>query len=237
MGRILKARRAVVFLASVVGVVAVTPVAAQAELGAHWNVNHGKVIDALKAEIQTQLEGALGTFLTTHGATTVEILCTSMTLIDALLKELGGVTGKIHFAGCLTKLNKSTAGACKPHSRGHSEGLIETNALDALLKLHEGGVDLLELLPQAGTTFVTIILGKEFPDNECAIGEELQVTGKFFVKDGQSELLVEKETHLMQQGPLSALLFGAFAASIDGSATVSLVGKAHKGLPWSGIVN
>lgn len=109
------------------------------------------------------------------------------------------------------------------------------NTLRAFIKLHEGKGDLVEVAPDSGEVFVLIYMGKE-TGSECAIGACFPVTGKFFVKDFQNELLVEKEVHLIAEGPLSALLFGGNAATIDGSATVVLAG-AHKGRTYSGIAN
>jgi len=205
--------------------------AAQAETAAHWNTNKnpfdGSQTRAVKA---TTIEGGFGTFLSKSVSTTVEILCTTMKAVDFLLKEHGGASGKVHFEGCITKLNKGSAlGACKPHSPGAALGLIETNALDALIVLHSNKtVDLVEMLPTAAGPFVTLLLGV---DEECSIGEKWDVTGKFFLKDNSEELLKEKQFHLFVEGPLSALLFGGNAAAIDGSVSVEL----QEGLDWSGI--
>src|SRR5262245_5658585 len=116
MRKAFKASRLMGLFALIVSAMAFSATAAQAEPGAVWKVNGAAVTDALKAEVKTQIEGEHGILLTKVGLSKVEILCTTLKFIDALLKVLGGATGKIHFEGCITKLNGSTAAACKPHS-------------------------------------------------------------------------------------------------------------------------
>ncbi|MDX6602303.1 MAG: hypothetical protein QOF13_1505 [Solirubrobacterales bacterium] len=234
MRKTFKASRLMVLVAIVFGVMAFGGTAAQAEPGAHWNVNGNSISSALKVEGQGETESS-GAFLTTVGASKIEISCTSIKAVNVLLGELGSGSGKGHVEGCTTKLNGSLAKNCKPKSPGATSGLIETNTLDALIKLHtlEGGAkdDLVELLPTTGTAFVTVELGPL-----CAIGNKFDITGKAFVKDGTNEGLVDKIKHLVEEGPLTALLFGSNAATIDGSAFVFLVG-AHEGMTVSGTAN
>jgi hypothetical protein len=127
---------------------------------------------------------------------------------------------------------------CKPHSPGAAEGLIETNALKGLIVLHEPQagvkVPLLEVTPVGANPFVMLKLGKE-TRSECSIGGAVNITGKVFFKDCQSEGEGEKKVHLVEEnGPLSALLYGAEPALLDGSANDFLVGT-HTGLEFSGI--
>jgi hypothetical protein len=227
------------FSALVLSVMGLGSAVAKAEPGAFWKVNGAALNAALSVQVQASLENNHGILLTNVGATKVEVLCTTIKFTDALLKTLGGLSGKIHFEGCITKLNGSTATACVPHSPGVANGLVETNALDGLIILHEdkagARVDQFELLAGAGAPFVTLILGKAAPEkNECAIGEKFEITGKTFLKDTQSEGLVEKTSHLVEEGPLSGLKFGTNPMTLDGSITVTLVG-AHEGMKWSGV--
>jgi hypothetical protein len=233
--------RLMALLSLVASLMAVSAATTQAEPGAHWNVNGSPITNALKVQGQGAIENNHGILLTKVGLSKVEILCTSGQEVDALLEELGGGKGKIRVEGCVTKLNGSIASACVPHSPGAVNGTIETNTVDALIKLHTTAVgskvDLVELLPSTGTAFVTLVLGKAAPEkNECAIGEKFDISGKAFVKDCQEEGLVEKVTHLIEEGPLTALLFGANPAKIDGSATLSLAGP-HAGMTVSGTAN
>jgi len=252
MSKAFRTSRLMGLFALMLGAMAFSATAAQAELGAHWNVKGEEFKLGSDPEkllkVQVQVNGIEelpatkikeGILLTTSGGSKVEIHCTGIQFIDALLKELGSATGRIHFSGCTTKLNGGAAGVCKPHSPGAAEGLIETNALDGLIKLHKVSetekVDLFELLPSSGSIFVTLILGAEDPkENECAIGQKFDVTGKAFLKDGEKAGLKEQLTHLFQEGPLSELFFGGNAATIDGSAIAELTG-AHSAMNWSGI--
>jgi hypothetical protein len=240
-----------VMLALALGAMALGAVMTNAEAGAVWKINGASITSALKPEVQvSELETLSATgvkegiLLTKVGLTKIEILCTELKFVDALLGLTGSATAKIHFAGCVTKLNGgAAAGACKPHSPGAAEGLIETNALKGLIVLHilknekgeEIGKDeLLELSPASGTVFVDLKMGKEV-GSECSIGSHFEITGKAVLKAGTTtegkEDTVEK---LFSEGPLSALLFGGNAATIDGSAKAKLVG-AHAGMKWIGL--
>ena len=215
-----KASRLIGLLALALGLMAFSATAAQAETGAHWDVA-GTAITG-EQEVEAENDSADSTLLTTVGKTPVEILCTTISFKGANLKTSGGATGKIHYVGCTTILNKNgvAVGNCKPHSPGATAGLIETNALTGLIVLHTlaGGAkdELLELKPTAGTSFVTIELGPL-----CAIGEKFDITGPAFIKDckpGGNGGKEEAEKHLFEEGPLTALLFGTNSATIDGSA-------------------
>jgi hypothetical protein len=225
------------------GFMAIGASATDAEVGAQWKVSSSATTIRLKAQPQiTDLETLPSgkkevILLSKAGVTKVEILCTAMKLVDALLQTSGGGAGKAHFEGCVTLLSSVAAPKCKPHSPGAAEGLIETNALKSLLRLHEPKagekVDVLEVTPEVGELFVTLKLGKEI-GSECAIGASFCISGKLFVKTGFfGELLEERVEHLFQEGFLSALLFGGNAATLDGSATVALA-SPHLGLKWSG---
>jgi hypothetical protein len=248
MKKAFRASRLMGLFVLALGVMAFSATAAQAELGAFWSVNKeagkpvNQVTNALNVRVQAAIVGKHAILLTKVGLSKVEILCTTITFVDALLKELGGATGKIHFEGpCVTLLNGAAASACVPHSPGAANGLIETNALDGLIKLHTTGagtkVDLFELLPTSGSVFVTLILGKAAPlPNECAIGEKFDITGTAFLKESQEEGLVERTKHEFEEGPLSELFFGANHATIDGKALASLAGT-HAGFLWSGLAS
>jgi hypothetical protein len=241
MTKAFRASRLMGLIALAFGLMAFSATAAQAELGAHWNVKGSAISGALLPEIQASLENNHGILLTTVGLSKVEILCTSIKYVNGKLHELGRATGKINFEGCITKLNGTLANACVPHSPGAANGTIETNALKGLIKLHTPAagpkVPLLELLPEAeGGAFVTLILGKAAPEkNECAIGEKFDIKGVIYLEDCQGKGETELVTHLAQeQKSLSKLLFGINPAVLHGSANNFLEG-AHKGMTFSGI--
>jgi hypothetical protein len=197
--------------------------------GSFWEVNGAKLGGS--AEVQVENDTAHTTILSTSGSSTVEILCGPIKLVGATLSGTG-FKGKIHYEECTTLLNGTTVNRCTPKSPGASLGLIETNALNGLIELHEpkGEVkeDVIEVTPESGTSFFTLVLGPL-----CAIGNEFSITGKLFFKDCQSELLVNKLKHLFEEGPLSAFLFGGNAMTFDGSFWMFLVG-AHAGQTFSG---
>jgi hypothetical protein len=241
MTKAFRASRLMGLLALAFGLMVFSATVAQAEIGAHWRVNGATISSALLPEIQADLENKDGILLTKVGLAKVETLCTSLRYVNAKLHELGRATLKIHFEGCITKLNGALANACVPHSPGAANGLIETNALKALIKLHEPSagvkIPVVELLPEAGETFVTLIQGKAAPEkNECADGEKFDIKGVLFFEDCLGKGETELEVHLTQeQKSLSKLLYGANPATLDGSANNFLAGALHKGLSFSGI--
>jgi hypothetical protein len=243
MKKTFKASRLVGLLALALGLMAFGATAAQAEPGAFWEVNGSKLGGS--ESVQAKNDSPDSTLLTTVGTSKVEILCTTISFVGATISGTGA-SGKIHYVGCTTLLNGVAAGRCTPKSPGASLGLIETNALKGLIVLHETTevigedeiegkkvklfkkVDLLELAPVTGTAFATLELG-----TLCAIGNKFDITGKAFLKDCKEEGLVNLKEHLFEEGPLSALLFGGNAATIDGSAWGFLSG-ANEGKTFSG---
>jgi hypothetical protein len=237
MKKAFKASRLIGLLALALGLMGVSATAAQAEPGAYWEVNGTKILtgSTLLPEIQAKNDTEESILLTTVGTSKVEILCKPIKFVGAKLHELGRATGKIHYEECITKLNGTAASRCTPKSVGAPLGLIETNALEGLIKLHElaGGAkdDLVKLSPVVNLIFVTLELG-----TLCAIGNKFDITGHITLKDCKNEGLVNKVEHLFEEGPLNELLFGGNAATIDGSAWAFLVGE-HKGMVWSGHPN
>src|ERR1700709_32027 len=206
------------------GIMALGATLTHADPNAIWKINGTNNTSTLKPQVQvTELETLAGKgvkegiLLTKVGATKIEILCTEMKLVDALLGLTGSAIGKFHFSGCVTKLNGIVNIACKPHSPGAANGLIETNALTGLIVLHilkngegkEIGKDeLLQIIPPASGIFVTIVLGAPGIANECAIGEKFDITGAAFLKAGTTtEGKTETVEKLFSEGPLSALRF------------------------------
>jgi hypothetical protein len=220
-----KASRLIALLTLALGLIAFGATAAQAETGAFWEVNGSKLSGS--ANVQAENDTAHFTLLTEVGTTKIEILCGPIKLVGATIAGTG-FTGKFHYEECVTLSGGVVLKRCPVKSPGASVGLIETNALKGLLKLTAAKEDVLELFPASGSAFDTEEFGIL-----CAFGIEFDVTGKFTLKDCQEEGLVNKVKHLVEEGPLSALLFGGNAATIDGSAFVFLNG-AHAGLTFSG---
>lgn len=234
--------------AMLVGMFAFTGVA-QAEVGAFWLVNGAKISESLLPEVkaETDVEGVL---LTELGGKQIHLKCPTINLVGAhLVEPLGKILGKIDFKGCKFFSLKTAGGElveqkfCEPFV-GANKGLIETNNITGLIKLHKtaGGVteQALEAVPtEAKKPFATINLGAE-----CAFGEELKVGGSgegasggvFFLKDCLKQFLTDVVKHLVEElKELTKLTIngGKTPATIDGSAWAFL-GGAHAGLTWAG---
>jgi hypothetical protein len=229
MSHAFKASRLTGLFALVLGLMAFSATAAQAEPGAFWEVNGAKLTGS--AEVQAKNDTLHTTILSTSGGSTVEILCGPIKFVNGTLSGTGG-SGKIHFEECTTKLAGTTANRCVPRSPGAAAGLIETRQITALLKLHElaGGTkdDLLDLTPEGG-----IFLELDFGSGLCAIGNVIPITGLVTLKDCRGEALANVVEHLFEEGPLSTMKFGENPMTIDGSFWLFLIG-AHQGQTFSG---
>ena len=239
MRKAFKASRLIGLLALALGLTAAfSATAAQAEPGAYWLVNGADIGSSLLPSVNAKDDSLHTTLLTTVGKTPLEILCLEISFKGAKLHELGRATGRIHYNNCVTILNKNgiAVGNCKPHSPGDAAGLILTEPLEGLIKLHKLGAgepkendELLELKPvPPATAFVKIQLGAL-----CAVGNEFEITGKAFLKDCKKEGLVDLKEHLFEEGPLTELKFGTNPATIDGSAWGFLTG-VHEGMTFAG---
>jgi hypothetical protein len=211
---------------------------AQAETGAHWNVNSSAISSTLKPALKSELFAADGALLTTVGLNSTKILCTAVQLEEAVLLASGGSLGKVKFSGCKTYINSTEAQKCVPKSAGAASGVILTNLLKGLIVLLYGVEEGYELVmpDSAGLDpeFVNILLG-----GSCAIGAEMPVYGEVEVSDVFQEGRVEKVTHWVESGISTSLrVFQPLAfgtpATLDGGAYLSLNGGAHEGLKWSG---
>ncbi len=230
--------------ALVLGLMAFTTSAAQAEPGATWTIIKASGlllpipngVEDLLPQAQSTLENSTGSLLfTTKGGTKVEILCTAVELVEGgkLIAEGGLSLGRARFTGCITKLNSVLSKNCEPHT-GASKGVIETLKATGLLVLHElkpSGVKdlLLKLSPDLLLHFANIELSEL-----CAIGEKVPVEGHLYLKDCLNDLSTHLVEHLFEEGPLTSLTALGQPATIDGSILVRLVG-AHLGLKWAGL--
>ena len=233
--------RAIGLCLAVAGLMAVGAGSAQAEVGSYWLVK-GVKVTTLLPELQASLENNHGALLGEIGGVGIHILCTGMTLVagNHLFAE-GGWLGKARFSGCIVRQLKTlnnpatlvTLGPCAP-----AGGIIETNILKGLIRLHE-------LVDQIVDPIVLIEpgeVGKPFTkfatSEECAFGEIIEVGGKFAVKDCKEAFLTDQVTHLFDEfKALTELYLNSNKnnkATIDGSGNVSLIGEAHKGLTWAG---
>ena len=172
----------------------------------------------------------------------IAITCHEFSLVNANLEAHGKLSlFKIRLTGCDAYENNGTSlGSnlgCRVSSPGAPDGTIETNELKGELVLHTlagGGSEVLWKLEPKGENFLTLRL------EECALTEVNVLRGVVFHKDCLGQATTHAEKHLLEQGPLTALYFGAHSAKklevtkVDGSVWVKLAG-AHAGLEWSGM--
>jgi hypothetical protein len=226
-----KASSLIGLLALAFGLTAFDASVAQAEPGAFWEVN-GAVLTK-SASAQAKNDTFHNTFITTVGTSKVEILCGPIKFVSMTLAGTGA-SGKIHYGECEIFLNGALNSRCTPKSPGASLGLIESNPLKGLLKLHElpSGAkdDILELSPESGTAFFTLETGAL-----CPIGSKFDITGsRLALKDCKNELLINKIEHLFEEDKeLPGLLFGGNPMIIDGSFWMFLNGS-NLGQTFSG---
>lgn len=247
--------------AVVLGVMAVSAASAQAK--PEWMVNGANITtNTLLPQVQIKEIELLGekteaekvrhlVLLTTILKIKTEILCTGAELVGAKLAAEGKLTeGKVKFTGCKSILNGVENKECVPKTGGKTgvEGTVETELGLGEIVLHilknekgeEIGKDTLTLIhpsPVEGKVsekFVTLEMKEA-----CPIGEKVPIIGELFLKDSNGKAEVEEVTHLIAQGPLTALWAISkteeHVANIDGSAIVALIGTGHLGLKWSGL--
>jgi len=176
-------------------------------------------------------------------------LCTELKAVNAKLlangsigKEEGVVSGsKVLFSGCTTDLNGSAAPECTPEDPEDKSGFIVTKPGHALIVLGTSGEDLVEIIPDSGKTFATIVLPAA-----CPIGTSVPVIGTLRLKDcsernakGEcvSKFLTHLKEHLVEEGPGTKLFTisetAEHTATLLGSALAFLTGE-HEGLSWAG---
>lgn len=234
--------------AMLIGMLAFASVA-QAEPGAFWLVNGAKISESLLPTVQAEKDTALS-LLTTLGGKEIHIRCANIKFIGMhLVEPLGKMLGKIDLSGCkffrlITVFEEVEQKSCEPIAEG-VKGLIVSNNITSLIKLHEASAgvreSVLEAVPTEGTLFASMILGEE-----CAFGETLKIgqgkdgSGKtlpsaFFLKDCQGKALTDLVKHLVEELPALTRMYingGATPVRLNGSAWMFLDG-AHKGLTFA----
>jgi hypothetical protein len=230
--------------AVLVGMFAVTS-AAQAEVNAFWLVNGAKISTTLNPTLEAETD-KVGTLLTTLGGQLIDLTCQKTKTVTGahLIEPLGQATGKLIFHECdfLSLKEKGSPAvlqkACEPFV-GVNKGLIETENITGLIKLHEGQPTL--LATPTGELFAKINLGPE-----CAFGEFLKIgkgknkagtvlESEFSLKDCEGKALTDLVKHLVEELPALTALYvngGETKATIDGSAWAFL-GGVHAGLTFA----
>lgn len=211
----------------VLGLMAVSASGAQAGM---WMVNKANIGAGVKlvASFSAELEGGSVTLLSTSGANSVAITCTSATVSSSVI-ELEVITGKVNFSGCTTKINGKAEPNCNPIGQPVAAGEKATVAL------HEGGRYV--RVDGNGGVLATF----NFDDVNCvALSPSIKLTGTGWFEDCNNEIETERTIHLFQEArvpaeKLGGLSFGGNKATIDGSANFSFSDATHKGMTYSGL--
>jgi hypothetical protein len=202
--------------------------ASGAQGAAAWLVLEGlTVTEGIGGEVITSKDTAITLHSKVSGIT-VDVLCTEVNGETVLLSSSGRIAkgAQLNLIGCIVDLNGKPAADCEPID-GSLKGVVLSSLLEGGLVLHElaGGTkdELLELLPVvAGSPLWTIQMSKL-----CSIGTKVPVLGKLYLKDCENAMLVHRETHLFEEGPLTELFFiskteehkasflGSFFAKVD----------------------
>jgi len=226
--------------ALLVGVMAITASAAQAE--GEWDVGGKKLSTyspALEPEVAGKLENKMGTLLTNVNGLNIGVLCTAGTLTGVKLKA-GDKTsnGFVTFTGCnVWEVSGSTFVkelSCTVKTVGQANGTVQSEEGYGLVELHEDGSTVTLIIPlkevEGKPLFGTIEFGA------CALPEEMPVYGKLDVKDCENKATVSQPIHLIEEHSLSALyaINTKHPVTLDGSAEVFLTG-AHAGQSWAAL--
>lgn len=229
--------------AMVLGLMAFSASAAQAEPNARWMINGLNIVEKEpKAGVETtllpavgiaEIEGGSATLVTTIAGAKTEFLCTAADLTGAKLEKEGRITegGKVKFSNCVTLLNGSLSKVCVPKGGGEAFGSILSDTGKGLIVLHENASKVKETLTRISPTRVDLRFALLEFGEECSLPEKVGVFGHLYIQDGASAS-AEKEFHLIKQGPLTKLWVisdtAEHAANIVGSAWAGLIGE-HKG--------
>ncbi len=229
--------------AVVFSVMAFNATTAQATSGAHWWIlnSAGTVkTDAasltagvnFKKEIKFIMHFKVFIVSVLIECETIEAIKANLLANGSIGESAGNVKGsQIKLTGCITKLNGATSAPCEPKN-GTEKGVIVTKPSHGLIVLHEGGVELIQILPDEGETFATITSG-----SECAIGEKVPIIGKAFLKDCLNLFRTHVVEHLIEIGPLTELF--AISKTEEHRATIlvsfwAFLTGTHLGLKWGG---
>jgi hypothetical protein len=214
---------------------------AQAEVGAFWLANGKSISAELLPVVEGETEVAK-VLLTELGGKFIHLKCPKFKLVGAHLVEPSGkILGSIDLSECTFSSLKTAGGelvlqkACEPKNEGKA-GLITTNSITGLIKLHKTAAGVTEQVLEAkptteGGLFANMVLGPE-----CAFGENLKIGGVFFFKDCEGKFLTDLVKHLVSElKELTKLIVneGAKTATMDGSEWLFLAGP-HQGLTWAG---
>lgn len=211
---------------------------AHAEEGACWgyiNSSTGELdcfSTSLAPKTAISIENNTGTLLVEN--LNFETLCTGVTIIESGAITGNAILGRGEFSGCVSLTRTPTLSilpACTPVDPVAGPGKIRSEKVIGLIVLHNGE-PVVEIKPdvEGGA------LAKIFRGEECAIGEEVIVSGKVFLHDagGKTSFEEHKLTHLAEEfSGLQLMRIGVNKATIDGTGTIALT-SPHNALEWGG---
>jgi hypothetical protein len=231
---------------AMLGAMALSAGPAQAEVGAQWvfaREGTGE-IPFLEAALGFEADTTPYILHTKTSGKSVLIECKTISAESATLKTNGsiGTGAKIKFGECIVKLDGVTKPECEPRAgqieEKEEKGVIRTNALHALLQLHElvEGIkdSTIVFSPDKGEVWALIEMS-----SKCPIGAVIQILGALRTKECNNLLSTHLVKHLLEPGPLES---GLWAVKKDPEHELVLLVSwwafltgAHKGLQWSGV--
>ena len=199
----------------VVAALAFVAFSAASAQAAEW-LTEGNINVTEKVPIEIEPDIML-TFSSTTGAnnTPVKILCENEDLLEGNLEPAGKATGTLSFTECRTFLGEAESKTCVPQVP------IISNGITAEL-FEMGGEAYVLLKPTTGTTLAMI----KFPNKECILNPEREISGTAVVKDCNKEgtkLLVK---HLIEEASEPLFASGEHLDSLK-FGTKSSVKNAH----------
>ena len=186
------------------GLMAVSASAAQAVT---WMVNGTNVTSDLAVGLTATIEESGGakhiTLLSTIGGVKFSLLCKKIEFRNTVMHAGGLATAEFWWSECQTFLNGKESKPCK------SQEIIKLSEEDTIEK--EEGKDDQELKT----------VGKLEFGEECALGEQLPLSGIYWIEDTSNEWEVEKLAHTVTEAmgvslTIGGLKLGTSAAFIDG---------------------
>jgi hypothetical protein len=154
--------------------------------------------------------------LSEAAGTALALQCKDVKVLNETLLSGGVGHGTASITECQTFLNGSRSTACDPVEPINVKHLL-------LIVLHNGSAYVL-VEPTMGSPLTTVVLGEE---EECAVGEDFELTGVLWLEDTWGEPESEVFWHLIQEATepatsLGGMYFGTHSATIDGTANAKL---------------
>jgi hypothetical protein len=205
---------------------------------AAWMVNGTNIVSASSIiataeiepyELEKKTKLNVLTLLSEVASGSIWITCSEVESSSLFFKGEGVATGAIEFNNCNTYLNGKISTPCRPQ-----EPIFANSVLTIVL--HEGK-PYVKVTGATGGVFTQIVFTEE-----CAVGEEFEVTGSIWLEDANGKFSVEELTHLVQEAKgatksLGGLFYGSHSAVIDGSAWTHVFSGLFEMAKFSGLAS